>query len=165
MVQLQLRMCGISGCVLFAALQLAAQQGPPVAWQLSHGESYTEQVEGLWATGDGGYVVAGSVFVTDSVGPILVGDWDVRVWKVDAQGTVQWERTYGGSDADKAMAVVGSAAGGYRVATGSGSESASSISKSLGFVGDSCADCGNFTMVRNGTCLKCNTCGATSGCS
>jgi hypothetical protein len=73
-------------------------------------------VEGLWATGDGGYVVAGSVFVTDSVGPILVGDWDVRLWKVDAQGTVQWERTYGGSDADKAMAVVGSAAGGYRVA-------------------------------------------------
>jgi|JI10StandDraft_1071094.scaffolds.fasta_scaffold05011_6 hypothetical protein len=116
MVQLQLRTCGISGCALFAALQLAAQQGPPVAWQLSHGESYTEQVEGLWATGDGGYVVAGSVFVTDSVGPILVGDWDVRLWKVDAQGTVQWERTYGGSDADKAMAVVGGAAGGYRVA-------------------------------------------------
>lgn len=34
-----------------------------------------------------------------------------------------------------------------------------------GYEGDSCGDCGNFTMVRNGTCLKCNTCGATSGCS
>jgi ribonucleoside-diphosphate reductase alpha chain len=34
-----------------------------------------------------------------------------------------------------------------------------------GYVGDSCGDCGNFTMVRNGTCLKCTTCGATNGCS
>jgi len=34
-----------------------------------------------------------------------------------------------------------------------------------GYEGDSCADCGNFTLIRNGTCLKCDTCGATSGCS
>jgi ribonucleoside-diphosphate reductase alpha chain len=34
-----------------------------------------------------------------------------------------------------------------------------------GYVGDSCGECGNFTLVRNGTCLKCNTCGATTGCS
>jgi ribonucleoside-diphosphate reductase alpha chain len=34
-----------------------------------------------------------------------------------------------------------------------------------GFEGDSCASCGNFTLVRNGTCLKCNTCGSTTGCS
>jgi len=34
-----------------------------------------------------------------------------------------------------------------------------------GYEGDACSECGNFTMVRNGTCLKCNTCGATSGCS
>jgi ribonucleoside-diphosphate reductase alpha chain len=34
-----------------------------------------------------------------------------------------------------------------------------------GYEGDSCGECGNFTLVRNGTCMKCNTCGATSGCS
>ena len=34
-----------------------------------------------------------------------------------------------------------------------------------GYVGESCPECGNFTMVRNGTCLKCDTCGATTGCS
>ncbi|NVK35667.1 MAG: vitamin B12-dependent ribonucleotide reductase, partial [Rhodobacteraceae bacterium] len=34
-----------------------------------------------------------------------------------------------------------------------------------GYEGESCAECGNFTMVRNGTCLKCDTCGSTSGCS
>jgi ribonucleoside-diphosphate reductase alpha chain len=34
-----------------------------------------------------------------------------------------------------------------------------------GYEGESCSECGNFTMVRNGTCLKCDTCGNTSGCS
>jgi ribonucleoside-diphosphate reductase alpha chain len=37
--------------------------------------------------------------------------------------------------------------------------------KVKGYEGDSCPECNNFTMVRNGTCLKCVTCGATSGCS
>jgi len=34
-----------------------------------------------------------------------------------------------------------------------------------GFTGDICDDCGNSQMVRNGTCLKCNACGSTTGCS
>ncbi len=34
-----------------------------------------------------------------------------------------------------------------------------------GYEGESCGECGNFTLVRNGTCLKCDTCGGTSGCS
>jgi ribonucleoside-diphosphate reductase alpha chain len=37
--------------------------------------------------------------------------------------------------------------------------------KLKGYTGDSCPDCGQFTLVRNGTCLKCNTCGGTTGCS
>jgi ribonucleoside-diphosphate reductase alpha chain len=34
-----------------------------------------------------------------------------------------------------------------------------------GYTGDQCSECHNFTMVRNGTCLKCDTCGSTTGCS
>src|SRR5690606_28391836 len=34
-----------------------------------------------------------------------------------------------------------------------------------GYEGDPCGACGQFTLVRNGTCLKCDSCGATSGCS
>jgi ribonucleoside-diphosphate reductase alpha chain len=34
-----------------------------------------------------------------------------------------------------------------------------------GYEGEDCRECGNFTLVRNGTCLKCDTCGGTSGCS
>lgn len=34
-----------------------------------------------------------------------------------------------------------------------------------GYTGDVCTECQSMTMVRNGTCLKCMTCGSTSGCS
>ncbi len=37
--------------------------------------------------------------------------------------------------------------------------------RTLGYTGDICPDCQSLTMVRNGTCLKCETCGATTGCS
>jgi len=37
--------------------------------------------------------------------------------------------------------------------------------KAKGYEGEACDSCGNFTLVRNGTCLKCDTCGSTTGCS
>ena len=45
--------------------------------------------------------------------------------------------------------------------------SASSHAEALarGYTGDVCGECGNLTIARNGNCLKCDTCGATSGCS
>lgn len=36
---------------------------------------------------------------------------------------------------------------------------------SAGFTGNTCNECGSMQMVRNGTCEKCNSCGATTGCS
>jgi len=41
----------------------------------------------------------------------------------------------------------------------------SRIARMKGYEGDPCGECGNFTLVRNGTCMKCDTCGGTSGCS
>jgi len=54
------------------------------------------------------------------------------------------------------------------VATGVASSSPKGLAveaRLKGFEGDACPECGNFTMVRNGTCLKCTTCGGTTGCS
>ena len=48
------------------------------------------------------------------------------------------------------------------------SDTAYSVAESaraMGFTGDICATCGSSQMVRNGTCLKCNECGETTGCS
>ena len=40
-----------------------------------------------------------------------------------------------------------------------------SQARAKGYEGDACPDCGQFTLVRNGTCLRCESCGATTGCS
>ena len=37
--------------------------------------------------------------------------------------------------------------------------------KTKGYEGEACTSCNQFTLVRNGSCLKCNSCGETSGCS
>jgi ribonucleoside-diphosphate reductase alpha chain len=39
------------------------------------------------------------------------------------------------------------------------------VAKARGYEGEMCTECLNFTLVRNGTCLKCDTCGSTTGCS
>ena len=38
-------------------------------------------------------------------------------------------------------------------------------SRFKGYTGDACPTCGHFTLIRNGTCQKCDTCGSTTGCS
>jgi ribonucleoside-diphosphate reductase alpha chain len=43
--------------------------------------------------------------------------------------------------------------------------SAAERARYMGYEGDPCPECGSLTLVRNGTCLKCNSCGATTGCS
>ncbi len=37
--------------------------------------------------------------------------------------------------------------------------------KMKGYEGDPCPECGAMTLVRNGACLKCDSCGGTTGCS
>ncbi len=67
----------------------------------------------------------------------------------------------GGSDAPR---------GGAQTATAVATESQKLRKKIAearlkGYEGDACGGCGAFTLVRNGTCLKCVSCGGTSGCS
>ena len=58
-----------------------------------------------------------------------------------------------------------SGGGSTALASGAVSMDARAKAKMQGYEGEACGDCGNYTLVRNGTCMKCNTCGATSGCS
>ena len=74
----------------------------------------------------------------------------------------------GGAAVHGALGIDGSLSG-LAVATASAVSApaldARSRARMQGYEGDNCGECGNFTLVRNGTCMKCNTCGATSGCS
>jgi len=65
------------------------------------------------------------------------------------------------SGGDMAVAVQPSTS----VSTGAVSLDARAKAKMQGYEGEACGECGNYTLVRNGTCMKCNTCGGTSGCS
>ncbi|WP_298256225.1 vitamin B12-dependent ribonucleotide reductase [uncultured Litoreibacter sp.] len=51
------------------------------------------------------------------------------------------------------------------LSSGSVAMDARTKAKMQGYEGEACNECGNYTLVRNGTCMKCNTCGGTSGCS
>ena len=51
------------------------------------------------------------------------------------------------------------------LAVGSSEHSEAEVARMKGYVGDACPECGHMTLVRNGTCLKCVTCGSTTGCS
>ena len=59
----------------------------------------------------------------------------------------------------------GMAASSTTVAAATTPMDARTKAKMQGYEGEACGECGNYTLVRNGTCMKCNTCGGTSGCS
>jgi ribonucleoside-diphosphate reductase alpha chain len=56
---------------------------------------------------------------------------------------------------------------GKQAAEGAGTpeEENLALARIQGYEGDPCTVCGHLTLVRNGTCLKCLTCGSTTGCS
>ena len=65
----------------------------------------------------------------------------------------------------RAIAPVSGGSGGGGGGRAGRSLSPSEQARLKGYEGEACGDCGQFTMVRNGTCLKCVTCGTTTGCS
>ncbi|MEJ6394685.1 vitamin B12-dependent ribonucleotide reductase [Gymnodinialimonas sp. 2305UL16-5] len=65
----------------------------------------------------------------------------------------------------KSGGTIAAAADTTAVTTGTVAIDARTKAKMQGYEGEACGECGNYTLVRNGTCMKCNTCGATSGCS
>jgi ribonucleoside-diphosphate reductase alpha chain len=73
------------------------------------------------------------------------------------EGIANGRSALGGAEANPALAAAGS--------TGDIKAEMIRLARLQGFEGDPCPECGQFTLVRNGMCLKCTTCGATTGCS
>ncbi|HEV7369478.1 vitamin B12-dependent ribonucleotide reductase [Arenibaculum sp.] len=76
-----------------------------------------------------------------------------------ASGTEATARAYGGGETG------GAPAGGTQDMAMSNRMERVREARAKGYEGDPCGECGNMTLVRNGTCLKCDTCGSTTGCS
>jgi len=84
-----------------------------IEWEKIYGGSDYDSARFIQQTIDGGYIVAG---YTDSFG---AGSSDYWVLKLGSDGSVQWQKTYGGSDEDGANHVCQTSDGGYIVAGGS----------------------------------------------
>lgn len=81
-----------------------------VEWQKTYGGARNEEPRSIQQTGDGGFVVTGP---TNSFGS---GANDVWVLKLKSDGSIEWEKTYGGSRADVSHAIEQTEDGGYIVA-------------------------------------------------
>jgi uncharacterized delta-60 repeat protein len=84
-----------------------------VQWQKTYGGQIDDEAYSIQQTLDGGYIVAG---YTRSFGQRKINEMDMWVLKLDANGNIQWQKTYGGSDDDKAYSIQQTSDGGYIVA-------------------------------------------------
>lgn len=81
-----------------------------VIWQKTYGDSPTDRANSIQQTSDGGYIVAGETWSYGS------GESDCWVLKLDTNGNVTWQKTYGGSSRDIASSIQQTSDGGYIVA-------------------------------------------------
>jgi hypothetical protein len=87
-----------------------------IEWQKTYGGSYWDVANSIQETSDGGYIVAG--YTRSKNGDITEnkGDYDVWVLKLDIDGNIEWQKTYGGSGNDIANFIRETSDGGFIVA-------------------------------------------------
>ena len=125
-----------AGSADFWVLKLTASGD--VQWQKTYGDSNREVAESIQRTADNGYIVAG---LTTSFG---ASSGDLWALKLDANGEIQWQKTYGGSTSDWANSIRQTADGGYVMAGLTGSFGAGSTDfwvlklDAYGNISDSC---------------------------
>ena len=85
-------------------------------WQKSYGGSGEDEATSIRNTSDGGYIVAGFTFSSDGNITVNKGAADYWIVKLNANGDVEWQKTYGGPGNDRANAIKQTPDGGYVVA-------------------------------------------------
>ncbi|MCI0612795.1 hypothetical protein L0244_07380, partial [bacterium] len=80
-----------------------------VEWEKTYGGTSSYSAWFIQATSDGGYIAAGDT------SPSNFDALDIWVLKLDSSGNIQWQKTYGGNLADRALAIQPTADGGYIV--------------------------------------------------
>lgn len=85
-------------------------------WQKSLGGGQDDRGYSVKQTTDGGYVIAGTTRSNDGDVSGYKGWEDYWVIKLNSAGTIQWQKTYGGSKDDEARSIIQTTDGGYIVA-------------------------------------------------
>ena len=86
-----------------------------IEWQKTYGGSKNEYASRMELTKDGGYIIAGETESDNGDVTINFGDRDFWVIKLNAEGNLQWQKSYGGSGDDEALAVSVAHNGGFIV--------------------------------------------------
>jgi len=84
-------------------------------WESSFGGTGIDQAEDILATADGGYIITGSTFSSDTQVTKNHGQSDVWLIKIDDSGQLLWEKSYGGAGFDAAHSVRPTLDGGFLV--------------------------------------------------
>ena len=98
------------GSGLYDVLVVKLDQAGNVQWQKTYGGTHHEWARSIKQTNDGGYIFVGP---TVSFG---AGGWDVWVVKLDSNGNIQWQKTYGGPLNEFAYDIKQTSSGGYIIA-------------------------------------------------
>ncbi len=85
-------------------------------WQKTYGGSNDDGAFAIQLTNDGGYIIAGYTGSNDGDVSGNHGQTDYWLVKTDSMGNLQWQKTYGGSNNDKAYAIQLTNDGGYIIA-------------------------------------------------
>ncbi len=89
---------------------LKLNSGGDIEWQKTYGRGYSDGAYSIQQTNDGGYIVAG---VTKSFG---AGSSDIWILKLNSEGDIEWQKTYGGSGGEIARSIQQTNDGGFIVA-------------------------------------------------
>ncbi len=136
---------------LFAStflVQSSFAQAPDIEWQKSLGGTNGDAASSIVQTSDGGFIVAGNSKSND--GDITehhgaAGSDDYWITKLDHTGTIEWQKSFGGTSADAAFSIEPTTDGGYIVTgyTASNDGDVSNVNGSL--------DCWVVKLLSNGT--------------
>ncbi len=99
--------------LLFSMFVLAAQAQVSVVWDVSYGGVSTEYLKDMEPTADGGYILTGYSRGASGDRTEEFGDYDGWVVKTDANGALEWQKSYGGSDRDFLYGGIQTSDGGY----------------------------------------------------
>lgn len=92
---------------------LKLNQNGDKIWDKTFGGSQNDQATGLSKTNDGGYIISGYTSSFDGDVSENAGFQDYWIVKVDGQGTIQWEKSFGFIGQDQAYKVIPTTDGGY----------------------------------------------------
>ncbi|RAR46640.1 T9SS type A sorting domain-containing protein [Flavobacterium lacus] len=87
-----------------------------ILWQKSYGGTNNDIANFIQQTTDGGYIIAATTLSNDGDITENKGQSDYWIVKIDSSGTLQWQKTLGGSRVDTAYCVAQTADSGYIVA-------------------------------------------------